>query len=151
MGAATSPQVLFPPGRDRDEYALAQRLRAAIAQIERQRILLASADHDWMHPQARGLGTAHDSLLAQVGRLPLLGPALASELAKQARERRAQWQSAMKHLTEDAQAGLAWDDAQGRFVQTQRRRDLHAALIALLRTPAAAIAPSAAPSACCCW
>ncbi len=129
---ATSPEVLYARGQEHDVQALARRLRDAMAHIEAQKVLLASADHDWMQAHAQGLGPAHDSLLAQLGDLSLLGPALANELAMQARQRRAQWHAAMERVTRGPDAGLAWDDAQARFVQTPRRVELHAGLAALL-------------------
>ncbi len=129
---ATSVEVLFPRGQEHDVQALAQRLRAAMAHIEAQKVLLASADHDWMQAHAQGLGAAHDSLLAQLGQLSLLGPDLAAELTMQAQQRRSQWIAAMARVTRGPDAGIAWNDAMGRFVQTQRRADLHAGLAGLL-------------------
>ena len=143
---ATTPYVLFPSDRNPDEQAFAQRIQVAIQRIEEQRTLLASADMDWMDPQARGLGAAHGSLLTQIGRIPLLGPGLVMDLDKQVRVQREHLRAEMDHFTASVDAGLAWDATQGRVVQTQRRIAMRAGLIALLKTPPTAAPVSADPA-----
>ncbi len=105
----------------------------SLSRLQAQQDLLASAPHAWMHPDAPAMGAAHETLLAQIARTPLLGSALADRLRRQARHQQAQLQEAIRGLTTGPQASLTWDAEQGQLMASPQRIALHAYLSALLQ------------------
>jgi len=111
------------------------RMQVVVALIESEQAILTSGDHSWMHSTGPGLGADHDQLLAQVRKLGLLGPELASKWEAIARADAARLQRSLQALTDTADAGLAWDAHAGQFVLSAHCQALLAGLAALIDQP----------------
>ena len=111
------------------------RFRRAVELIEAEQSLLDSGDTAWMRTDGKDLGAAHSRLLARMGQLGLLGPALASRWESVTRSDAVRLQQSVQALLAGTDAALTWDEQTGRFVLSPHRRALLAGLTALLDQP----------------
>jgi type VI secretion system protein ImpL len=128
---------LFAPAARPGPYGpTVQAYREVIAALDEQEALLAKGDYAWLRQASAGLGPTHESLLARIGDIGLLGPQAADQVRRQsaASQQRFRRQFGMVFGAGSA-AGLQWQAEQGRLVLSPQRTALRDALAALLQEP----------------
>lgn len=133
--AASLAELWRPGAAQRPLPDTLARWEGAVALIGAQQRLLA-ADSGWLKGANRGLGPAHDAVLARVERIGLLGPDSARQLRRQsgALLQRLRLQLA-KSLGAGGDPGIVWMEAEGRFALSPQRLALRDQLSGLLREP----------------
>jgi type VI secretion system protein ImpL len=106
-----------------------------IAAIDEQETLLDRAEYAWLHQRGSGNGP-HDSLLARINRIGLLGPEAVEQLRRQsggAFERFRRQFGVMVGAGSDP--ALVWNEEQGRLMLSAQRIALREGLADLLQEP----------------
>ncbi|MGZ5194260.1 MAG: hypothetical protein ACXWJM_02695, partial [Ramlibacter sp.] len=111
-------------------------LRDVVAAIDAQEALLAQGDYGWMYRGTPSLGPAHDTLLAQVAKVRLLGSDTVLQLRRQSGAAMARFRSEFEAVFRTgAEPALAWQEEAGRVVLSAQRLALRDGLVALLQQP----------------
>jgi type VI secretion system protein ImpL len=121
-------------GRAQPFERTVERLRAVLAVLDDQELLLSRGGNDWMRAPALQLGPAHDEMLQRVAATSLLGPEAAAQWRQQSGIAFAQFRRHFDQLFGGRRApGVVWLDDAGRFGLSPERAALRDGLYALLQ------------------
>jgi type VI secretion system protein ImpL len=149
--AQTEARLFGPAGKQLAFDDTVRGLRDLVAVIDAQQALLARSDYGWMYRGTPSLGPAHDTLLAQVAKVSLLGSDTVLQLRRQSGAAMARFRGDFQSLFHARpEPALAWQEEAGRLVLSAERLALRDGLVALLQQPfmapaTVAVLPVAAP------